>query len=244
MSYTHTVKIKLPVAMADIAAAIGRALSKTCTCCGAEKLASDYYTNGSKVMSQCKDCWKAKVKARADLKPKARRYKITSEAEVTREMVEHYFTYDSESGMFTRRIGVGGMAPSGSPAGTLNDSGYVVICMAGRDIRAHRLVWFMEHGEFPEDGLVIDHINRNPSDNRISNLRAVPQKLNAYNIVNPKKGNKLGVLGVHRNKKRFSARIYSPSGEALHLGTFDTVEIARGVYLDAKQSFYPEAVIA
>lgn len=220
--------------------------SKVCTKCGEEKATSEFYLNiHGRPKPECKDCKKSYEKVRAALRPKLVRYKLKVESDATREIIEHYFTYDRDAGIFYRRFSTGGRNGAvGSAVGTVNDGGYTVICLGGRDFRAHRLVWFMEHGEFPPKHLVIDHINRNPADNRISNLRAVPQKLNAHNFARPKKNNKLGVLGVHRNKKRFSARIYNPDGLAVHLGTFDTIEIAKQVYINAKQTFYPQAVIA
>jgi hypothetical protein len=45
---------------------------------------------------------------------------------------------------------------------------------------AHRALWTMKHGEIA-DGLVIDHINGDGRDNRISNLRMVTQGENTLN---------------------------------------------------------------
>ena len=51
-------------------------------------------------------------------------------------------------------------------------------------VRAHRVVWMAKNGRVPE-GMVIDHINRKRSDNRLSNLRAVTPKENYMNQENP-----------------------------------------------------------
>jgi hypothetical protein len=44
----------------------------------------------------------------------------------------------------------------------------------------HRLIWELVNGEIPE-GLTIDHIDQNPLNNKIENLRCVPNKVNVRN---------------------------------------------------------------
>jgi hypothetical protein len=46
-----------------------------------------------------------------------------------------------------------------------------------RTFKAHRLVWWWHHGPVP-DGLQIDHIDGDKSNNRIENLRVVTQAEN------------------------------------------------------------------
>lgn len=70
---------------------------------------------------------------------------------------------------------------------------------------AHRVAWKMHYGVDPD---VIDHINGDPSDNRIANLRSVPQKINCRNAVR-RKNNTSGAMGVyfHRQNQKWAARI-------------------------------------
>lgn len=63
--------------------------------------------------------------------------------------------------------------------------------------KAHRVIWLMEHGEWPQ---VIDHIDGDPFNNRLSNLRSVSQSENAKNASLPR-DNKSGRIGVCWNKK-------------------------------------------
>ena len=42
---------------------------------------------------------------------------------------------------------------------------------------AHRLAWFLHYGVLPAN--VIDHIDTNPENNKLENIRDVPQSLNA-----------------------------------------------------------------
>ena len=81
------------------------------------------------------------------------------------------------------------------------------------------------HGEWPRHE--IDHINGDPSDNRICNLRDVTHKVNGLNQKIPAH-NKSGIIGVswHNSTKKWAATI-TVSKKQLHLGVFDTIEQAR-----------------
>lgn len=94
----------------------------------------------------------------------------------------------------------------------------------GSFIMAHRVAWAMHHGQWPVDQ--IDHINGDPADNRIENLRDVPGKTNARN--KPRyKTNKTGVAGVywHNSAKLWGASI-SHGGKQRHLGCFADINDA------------------
>ena len=62
---------------------------------------------------------------------------------------------------------------------------------------SHRIAWLLYYGEAP-NGL-IDHINGNGLDNRITNLRVVDAKGNARNNA-VRKQNKSGVTGVAKHR--------------------------------------------
>jgi hypothetical protein len=57
--------------------------------------------------------------------------------------------------------------------------GYIRFEHRGELYVAHRVAWALYYGSWPEH--TIDHINRDPSDNRIENLRDVPQAVNNTN---------------------------------------------------------------
>jgi hypothetical protein len=115
---------------------------------------------------------------------------------------------------------------AGRKAGKLSNEGYVTVGLRvnGRAISmaAHRVVWALHYGRWPEIGL--DHINRVRNDNRIENLREATPAENARNSaakrVHPY---------VFPNKSRlgsFAAQTSIGGQKIVHLGVFDTEEDA------------------
>lgn len=73
---------------------------------------------------------------------------------------------------------------AGDIAGTLASSGRVGnryrVKFQQQVFMAHRIIYTMFHGDIQED-FVVDHIDGNGCNNKISNLRAVPQSINCRN---------------------------------------------------------------
>lgn len=124
-------------------------------------------------------------------------------------------------------------------AGTISKTdGYVYIRVHGVVNRfvAHRLIWLYHHGEWPKE--FIDHIDRNPSNNRIENLRECTQQENMQNT--PMKCNNYSKLkGVHYIKKtnKYYSKI-SVNGKRISLGYYFTAEEASKVYNDAAKFYF------
>lgn len=57
---------------------------------------------------------------------------------------------------------------------------YFYVCINGSKYKSNRLIWIYHYGDIPET-LFVDHINRNRCDDRIENLRLLPNKLNLLN---------------------------------------------------------------
>lgn len=141
---------------------------------------------------------------------------------LTQARVRELFDYNPETGDLIRKVRVsGGRAEVGTVAGWMMREGYKAVKVDGKAYKVHRLVWFYHHGYFPEHQ--IDHINRNPSDNRIENLREVSPSCNMRNQ-KARDVNSSGVTGVywHKCTGRWSASI-SISKHLQHLGIFDTI---------------------
>ena len=89
-------------------------------------------------------------------------------------------------------------------------------------VRMHRQIMGVGVGT----RLIVDHINGNTLDNRRSNLRIATQQQNQINRIRLASNNSTGFTGVNRVKSgRWAARIIN-DGQAIHLGTFDTIEEA------------------
>jgi hypothetical protein len=91
-------------------------------------------------------------------------------------------------------------ASKGEPAGSLDD--YWKVKYKKSKYLLHNVVYTLAFGNIPE-GYVVDHINRNPSDNSLSNLRVVPLKLNCRNRKKPS-NNTSNFTGVHLDFKNSS----------------------------------------
>lgn len=68
----------------------------------------------------------------------------------------------------------------------------------GHDYGVHRIIYFMAYGYCPE---VLDHIDGNPLNNRLENLRPAFPVLNSWNQ-KKFKNNTTGITGVNWDKRR------------------------------------------
>lgn len=148
---------------------------------------------------------------------------------ITQEQLKEYVHYDPETGIFTRLKEAGGNQfgskfprwKIGQKMGHHNKRGYLRISIFGKIWQGHRLAWLYHYGELPDKA--IDHINGDPRDNRIENLRNVSQMENGRNQKRHSR-NKTGINGVHINActGRFTVQ-FRINGKSTHIGLYDTI---------------------
>ena len=91
---------------------------------------------------------------------------------------------------------------------------------------------------YDSKNIIVDHINRNPRDNRKSNLRIATPSENMYNR-SKGKNNTSGIIGVRYNKKdkRWRSEI-GYKNQNLHLGQFINKEEAIKCRLQAELKYF------
>jgi hypothetical protein len=97
------------------------------------------------------------------------------------------------------------------------------------DVLSYRLAWYLHYGHLPIN--FIDHIDGNPSNNKIDNLRDVTHQQNQWNHTKAK--------GYYWNKtaNKFCASIKIDRIKK-HLGYYSTEQEARNAYLKAKETYH------
>ncbi len=102
------------------------------------------------------------------------------------------------------------------------------------DIYVHRLVamTFLHH-PIP-DGMIVDHIDRNPLNNHVSNLRVTTHSINCANQV-MRGHNTSGARGAYYDKRRghWYSTIHVGDRRYRYLGRFGSAEAASDAYCAA-----------
>jgi hypothetical protein len=133
-----------------------------------------------------------------------------------------------------------GCIHAGDEAGTLQKTGAaknrIYITVDGKKHLLHRVIWFLHHNEVPE---FLDHIDGDPLNNKIENLRPATKAQNAMNR-KIRSDNSTGFKGIYpTTSKKFAATIYI-DGMSKYLGTYDTPEMAQAAYAQAANANFKE----
>jgi hypothetical protein len=156
---------------------------------------------------------------------------------LTQQRLKELLDYDPATGIFVWVVAKKGTRKN-KIAGFKRPDGYSTVRVDGKHYLLHRLAWLFMHGYFPEHN--IDHIDRDPSNNRLSNLREATQQCNLRNC-KKSKANTSGVTGVYwfKRDQKWSAKI-SAGGKNLHLGQYSSKLDAAKARWDAERKHgYP-----
>lgn len=154
---------------------------------------------------------------------------------LTQEQANSLFHYSD--GQLIRTSVISKKNKVGDVAGLLGKRGYLYITFYGKKHYVHRVIWLMHYGTLPK---ILDHIDGNPLNNRIENLR---ECTDSQNLCNRKisSRNTSGVKGVswHKLKQKWAVRIGFNKKE-YHMGYFDKKEDAINVVLEARKKIHKE----
>lgn len=128
---------------------------------------------------------------------------------MTNKAIPRGLKYSPQTGML--------YTPNG-PVLQTDRHGYRRVTFKKIQYHTHKIAWISENGEVPE-GMHIDHINRDRTDNRVINLRLASRQQNGANR-GPTAHNKSGWKGVHwckHWKKWVAAIVYG--GKKRYIGS-------------------------
>jgi hypothetical protein len=125
----------------------------------------------------------------------------------------------------------------GKPAGCLDGRGYLQTKIKNVLYKNHRLIFMMQHGYVPG---IIDHVDGNPLNNKIANLRPATISQNAMNA-KVYCTNKSGVQNVswHKKAKKWEVKLQI-KGKRIHFGAFEDIELAVAVAKAIRNKHYKE----
>jgi hypothetical protein len=118
--------------------------------------------------------------------------------QLSQEELSALFEYKDGALYWRHRHGGKLCRPAGTKAGTpLGDRGYLRVSVNRKFYYVHRLIWAMHYGSAPD---ILDHIDGNPANNTIENLRPTTHSGNMRNSKLNKR-NTSGIKGVALCKK-------------------------------------------
>lgn len=149
------------------------------------------------------------------------------------ETIRTTFWYDATTGLLLRRKASNTTLPWARASFSRPDRKRRIVKIGGTAAFEHNVAWVYAFGPVPE-GFFVDHVNRDESDNRLSNLRLATLSENCKNRVYPKAANK--TPGVYRHGNGWVARL-----DGTYLGYFKSEEEAARARTERASRFHVTA---
>lgn len=151
--------------------------------------------------------------------------------------IKDYVHYDGETGIISWKIGRG-RAVAGAATGNMCTNGYMMfqVVVGGKRYKtlSHRYAWYYIYGYWPKE---IDHIDRDRSNNAISNLREFDRARNVARKITKDRSNPRGVTYCPQIN---SENPYMAQCGGKYLGCFKTKKEAYERYLSKFLEVYGE----
>jgi hypothetical protein len=157
------------------------------------------------------------------------------------------FAYDPMTGIltwkerprrhFTGRYCGWNKRHAGKPTSTRLNMGYQSVKIDHDRFLTHRIIWKWMTGKDPAE--VLDHINRDTTDNRWANLRETTRTGNNQHALSGRKRKYNTYLpqGVYTDRGTIIAKIVV-NRKAIRLGRFNTAQEAHEAYIAAKAQLH------
>ena len=153
----------------------------------------------------------------------------------TQSQVKELFNYSSGNLIWKDRASQRVLA--GDILGTPDANNYMTTRLKGKHYKLHRLIFLYHYGYLPKQ---IDHVDGDPANNNIENLRECTQSQNEYNKKITSR-NSSGVKGVCwdgvNGKWRATIKV---NGKQVSVGRYNDLSTAREKIKEAREHYLGE----
>ena len=154
--------------------------------------------------------------------------------ELTSELINEFLYY--KDGTLYRKKNVHSSLIKDNVAGYKRKDGYVLISLKNKTYLAHRIVFLMHHGRLPK---YIDHIDRNPSNNCIENLRECNMSQNGLNVSRVRGVSRYKGVSWDKTRGKWVAKIRKDY-KRVFLGRYENEVDAANAYNVAAKTMFGE----
>jgi hypothetical protein len=154
---------------------------------------------------------------------------------ISQQLVQDLFEY--KEGELYWKVAKAQRLKVGDLAGTLINTGRKSTKINNKLYLNHRIIFLMFHGYLPK---FIDHIDNNPLNNKIENLREATFQQNQWNMKKPLR-NTSGSKNVswYKPTKKWRVQLIV-NKKTLNLGYYKDLELADLVAQEARNKYYGE----